>query len=383
MSNIIKEDEFVEIALQNDCDPLKIKDFIVKNVNPGYTATSSKIRNRIGNLRRKGLLPLGSGNTVDQGQLLTGTSTQYDSNGEIKQQWVKTNTAAADQLIALREALDGIVQDLPPLKPIKQKTNKTYKDLATVYISNDVHFGLLTWHEETGYDWNTEKAVAQMKEAYDYLFDTSPDSKVGIVVDLGDMTEADDFKNATPTSGNPVDTDSRYPKVLRASYQSLMYAISKALEKHEIVYFYNIPGNHDIVTAHAVREVIMQAFQDNPRVIVDESPSPIKYHQHKTVLLGFAHGDGLKMNKAGETMAIDCKEIFSETDHRFFHFGHTHVDSVRDTAICKAESHRNIPPVNAWAHHKGYRRGVGTMKSITYHKDDGEISRNLFNMKTK
>lgn len=59
---------------------------------------------------------------------------------------------------------------------------------------------------------------------------------------------------------------------------------------------------------------------------------------------------------------------------------HNHRDSVIDTRLCRAESHRNIAPLNAWAFNNGYRRNPGTMKSITYHTEKGEVSRQLFNL---
>ena len=92
----------------------------------------------------------------------------------------------------------------------------------------------------------------------------------------------------------------------------------------------------------------------------------------------FAHGDGMKMNKAGEVMAVDKQDIFSSTKYRYSHYGHYHTDKVHDGPICRAESHRNIPPNNHWAYAHGYRRGPGTMKSITYHKNKGEISRQIY-----
>lgn len=120
------------------------------------------------------------------------------------------------------------------------------------------------------------------------------------------------------------------------------------------------------------------AFRDNPRVIIDESPSPIKYYQHGKTLLGFAHGDGLKLRNAGEVMVADCESIISETKYRFMHFGHTHVNAVYDGRICQSESHRNLAALNSWAHHKGYRSQPGTMKSITYSNTLGEVSRQLY-----
>jgi len=136
-----------------------------------------------------------------------------------------------------------------------------------------------------------------------------------------DLLEVDDYKNMTPKSGNILSVDSRYPKILRAAYESLIYAINKALEKHEIVYFYNIAGNHDISTGDAIREVIRVAFMNNPRVIVDETPRRIKYHIHGSTAIQFAHGDGMRMHQAGEVMAHDLQAIFSNTKNRYAHFG--------------------------------------------------------------
>jgi len=138
--------------------------------------------------------------------------------------------------------------------------------------------------------------------------------------------------------------------------------------------------NHDISSGTVIREVIRMTFRNNPRVTVCDSPSPIKYHRHGKVLLQFAHGDGMKMKDAGEVMAVDQQDIFSETPFRYSHMGHTHTDSVLDGRICRVESHRNLAPLNAWAHHKGYRSQPSTMKSITYDSTCGEISRSIFNL---
>jgi len=190
----------------------------------------------------------------------------------------------------------------------------------------------------------------------------------------------DDFKNATPSSGNAVDVDGRYSKVIRVAMEAMVKMIDKALAKHEVVHFINISGNHDITTGHANRAFVSAWYRNEPRVKVCEKPTHQKYFKHGKTLLGFAHGDGLKMPNAGELMAVQCANIFSDTVHRFFHFGHNHKDKVVDGRICKAESHRNIAPLNSWASHAGFTRQLGTMKCITYCPKHGELSRNLFNV---
>ena len=374
----IKTDDFIRIALDNNCDPAKITKYIRENIKPGYHMYACT--HRLGHLRAKGLLPLDSGNAVSTGEVLKGTSTLFDSDGSVKLQWVKTDVDATAQLAAITTAIEELVASITPLKPTTVPA-PVIADLATVYISNDVHLGALCWEPESGEDYNLDIGVARLKAAYDHLFETSMPSQIGIVLDLGDLMEADNDKNMTPKSGNILAVDSRYPKVLRAAYTALIYAIQKALTKHQLVYFYNVQGNHDITSAHAIREIIRAFFTNEPRVIIDDSPSPIKYHQHGATLLQFAHGDAMKMKDCGEVMAADCQSIFSQTTHRFSHIGHFHTDSVYDGRLCRVESHRNLAPLNHWAHSMGYRRNPGTMKAITYSATDGEISRSIYNVK--
>lgn len=376
--NYIKKDQFIAIALECGCNAQAIVDYIISNgICDSYDVTSA--RRRIHTYRTKGLLPLESGNKAPSDMLVQKVSTYFDKDGNVRGQWVSAKADDQQYLQAFESAVKIITDSITPLTAIPP-TSKMNEDLATIYISNDVHFGALMWEPETGEDYDTEIATMRLKSAYNHLFQSTPNSKIGIVCDLGDLMEVDSFLNATPKSGNPLDSDSRFPKILRAAYEGLIYAVQLALTKHEVVYFYNIVGNHDMTVGHAIREIIHAYFKDEPRVIVNDSPMPVKYHQHGETLIGFAHGDGLKMRDAGETMAHDCQDIFSSTKHRYMHFGHTHKDAVYDGKLCKSESHRNLAPLNAWAHSMGFRRGAGTMKAITYSYSQGEVSRNLFNV---
>jgi len=377
MTNYIKKHYFISTAVACNKDPEAMLEQFHKD---GHSIKIQAVKLRLKKYITKGKLPLESGNSVSLGEQLKGTSTLYAEDGSIKLQWVKSDVDAETRINAIEATISELASTIKPISVIPCPQPNSNHNLATMYISNDVHLGLLTEEVETGTQWDLAAGVTALKSAYDHLFSTSPDSDVGIVVDLGDLTEADGFRNSTSKSGNPLDLSNRYPVVLRAAYESLTYAINLALLKHQTVFFYNVEGNHDNSNAVAIREVLRQTFKDNHRVVIDDSGSAIKYHQHGSTLLGFAHGDGLKMAKAGETMAFDCQDIFSETQHRFFHFGHNHVDSVRDTPICKSESHRNLPPQNHWAQSHGYRRGIGTMKSITYDTALGEVSRSLYNI---
>lgn len=237
----IKSNEFVELVYEAEFNLTRIAELLTERY-PSYDVRPERIRNRIANYRRKGLLPLDSGNSISLGEQLKSTSTLYDSLGNVKMQWVKSDVPKQEFLAAYEEAISSIASTLPALPLTPPPSTPLMADLATLYISNDVHFGALAWDKESGSDWNVELASATLRSAYDYLFSCSPAARVGIVVDLGDLLEVDDFKNMTPISGNILAVDSRYPKVLQLAYESLIYGINLALAKHELVHFYNISG---------------------------------------------------------------------------------------------------------------------------------------------
>jgi hypothetical protein len=305
-------------------------------------------------------------------------SQYYDAEGNPTSKWIKRDIAKDQQLKALSEAIDNIcerVEGAYKPKEFKVKPQKM-KDLLPLYISNDVHLGALSWKAETrDRDWTLASSIATFRAAIDDLVDRAPVTKECVVADLGDLIEMDDFKNATPGHGHTLDVSARYSEVLEVANDMMAYFVEKALEKHEIVYFYNVSGNHDKTSGLAIRSFMRAYFKDEPRVVVDTSPAFQKYHRFGSTLLGFAHGDGLKMQKAGEVMALHNQEIWSETVDRFYHFGHNHKDSVVEGILCKSESHRNIAPLNAWAAHAGFGRQTGTMKCIMYSKHTGEETR--------
>lgn len=307
-------------------------------------------------------------------------STLYDADGNVKLQWVKEASKDQNKLEAFRDAVDDIVEgyEYPSLLVDRVDT----VDGLTTYVSNDLHLGGLSWGEETmDRDWDTDKGFEVFRKAIDDLVDRAPATKECIVVDLGDLMEVDNQSGMTPKSGNILDTDAKYPKILRVAMEAMVYFVDKALLKHDTVYFYNVCGNHDMNTGYAITAFVQAWFRGNDRVIVDDKPTACKYHKYGSTLLGFTHGDGIKMLSAGEVMVMHNEEDWSSTKDRYFLFGHNHKSTVVDTRLCRAESFRNLAPVNAWAAGKGMGRNAGTMTAIVYSKDYGEETRIMYNVR--
>ena len=184
MAEYIKSSEFIEICYQAN---FHIPDILtaLKKRNPSYHARADHVERRIQNYRRKGLLPLDSGNSVSSGELLKGTSTLYAEDGSVKLQWVKTDVPREQFLEAFTTTIEDLASNLPPTPQIAPPLQVT-ADLATLYVCNDLHLGALMWDKESGKDWNLDLACSTIRAAYDYLFSVSPNSEVGIVVDLGE-----------------------------------------------------------------------------------------------------------------------------------------------------------------------------------------------------
>lgn len=307
-------------------------------------------------------------------------STLRGSDGSVTAQWTIAEPEKVSLEEQIRTAVDVFKDELPVFQQVPTSTAYTDESLLNVFVANDLHLGALVSEQETGQSCNLETGLTRAKSAIEYLVQSSPAAKQAVVVDLGDLTEATGYKPFTNKGGHVLDVSNRYPEVLRAAYELLAYFVGLALTKHETIYFYNVGGNHDENSALAVREVLRVMFRDNPRVIVDDKPTDIKYHQHGKTLLQFFHGDKMKMQAAGEVMAYDCVNIFSQTEHRYGLCGHIHKDAVVDGRLSRTESFRTLTVMNNWATGMGFRGGVGTMSSITYSSEHGEISRNKYSV---
>lgn len=338
-------------------------------------ATVRKRANAIG----KGSHFIATNNLKNTGLNVSGTSTMY-KDGEPVLQWVKTSKSIENQYEAyielLRDETSHIHRHYTKIKPPKN----TIKNLITNYKTTDLHFGALMWHEETGYDYDLNIAKDTLLTSFKYLLDSTPPTETCIISDLGDMVEADDFTNMTKRSGNILDVDGRYPKIYRVVRDTFVEMVQMALQKHKKVIILFIKGNHDDMTSFHVQEYLAGYFRKEKRVVVDTSLKPRKYFIHGSTLLGFTHGHELKPNRCGEVMAHECKDYFHKTLYRYFDFGHVHKDSSGENVICKWETHKNMPPSNAWANGMGFLGMLGTMIAVTYCKDHGEKDRITFSV---
>jgi len=312
-----------------------------------------------------------------EGFSVKGTSTLYDEDGNVKIQWVKTQTNGhSPEEIA--DAFNESLADFTACPVTAPKEVDT--DILATYVYGDPHIGMLAHRDETGEDFDLKIATRDLQRATKMLVDRSPSAETALILQLGDFFHSDTPQNRTTRSGNVLDVDGRWFKVLNVGIDLMIELIISALAKHKNVVVKNIVGNHDDTSSVMLSVAISKYFRNEPRVTVDTSPAKFWYYQFGKVLIGSTHGDTCKPDKLPQIMAADRPREWGDAEFRYWYTGHIHNKQAIEFAGCTWESFRTLAGKDAWHSGQGYRSGRD-MSCIILHKDFGEVGRNTASLK--
>jgi hypothetical protein len=310
---------------------------------------------------------------VPDGHIVKGVSALVDADGRTVQQWVKTREGNGP---ILTDALKAALEQYAPAQLIPPPTY-TNEDLMTVYPIADLHLGMFSWAKETGADYDLKIAADMLRSSMSSLVARSANSKEAVVLDLGDYFHSDNSRNQTSRSGNPLDVDSRYAKVIQLGFELVIQCIELALQKHDFVEYRKTPGNHDEETSLMLAVAVAAHFRANERVRVDTGPSRFYMRQHGSCMIAATHGDMLKMGEMAGYVAANWPEAWGRTKYRYGYTGHVHNEkalAVNTLRGLRAESFNTLAAKDAWHAGEGYQ-SPRNMVSITLHKDRGEVDR--------
>ncbi len=310
---------------------------------------------------------------VPEGYHVKGKSTLYDAEGKVRLQWVKSNKAA-DQLQDIAKLIAEEL-DVPAAQPIlvAEPEEAAVEDMLAVYPMGDPHFGMLSWHEETGHDFDLQIARRDLVKVARTLMGLVMRTKRALIVNVGDFYHCDNYAKTT-SSGTPLDVDSRLPKMMRVGVAAMQELIAAALELHDEVEVINAAGNHDKMLSYMLSLILAEHYRNEPRVRIRTEPTAFHYVRFGRNLIGVTHGERTKPHDLPGIMACDRPEDWGQTKHRYWLTGHVHHDQRKEYPGCIFESFRTLAPADAWHHGQGYRSGRD-MKAIVYSADRGEILR--------
>lgn len=306
-------------------------------------------------------------------------STLYGPDGDVRAQWVIEKPEDAQRIANLQEWAKALAEDLPKVPLLRwEATGFSSPKLMACYPIGDHHMGMLSWKHETGTSYDLDIGEQLLASAMDHLAGTTPACDEAAVIFLGDFMHYDSFDAVTPTSRNMLDSDGRFPKMVRAAVRTMRRAIETAAKRHKKVNVIVEIGNHDLASSIFLMEALHNIYEDNPRIFIDTSPRHYHYFSFGQNLVGVHHGHGAKIADLPMIMAHDRKEDWGNTTHRYWWTGHVHTQKHYDFQGCSVESFRILAPADAWAANKGYRAGRD-MKAIVLHREYGEVARYTVN----
>lgn len=350
-----------------------------QTVLPGYRISkSTDVVDENGQIQRQFIQQrpeLGEEMEVPDGHRVKGISALVDSSGRTIQQWIKTAEGKPDILAAV-EAIKEKFKDFTPQVPTIPAPTKCDKDKLTYYPFGDWHMGLHAWGKEAEQDWDLKIANKALRASVGDLYNAVPNSHTAIVLFGGDMLHSDNNENKTARSGNVLDVDGRYPKVLEVSCFLSADVVSMALQRHKRVIVRVLPGNHDEHSAVALAFFLKAYFRANDRVAIDTSPSLYFHHRFGLTLLFATHGHTVKPGDLSQLMAHRLAKDWGETSYRYAHTFHRHhkQQMVTEGGGVITEVHQAPVPQDAYHYGAGYISGR-SICAITYHKEHGEVSR--------
>ena len=310
--------------------------------------------------------------------IVKGHSTLYDADGKPKLQWVKTSLDQQKLQEMAQAILVGMKDEIPKVKPCNPPTDSISNQILNCYVITDYHFGMLSWKEETGADWDLKIGEETIIKWFAQAIQQSPNAYQAVFAQLSDFLHFDGMDAVTPASKHLLDVDTRFAKVVRSAIRILRTVINMLLQKHQQVHIIMADANHDPVSQIWLREWFSAMYENEPRITVDTSPSPYNAYEFGKTALFFHHGHKRKVANVSEVFASQFREMFGRTKYAYAHMGHFHSIDVKENNLMIVEQHRTLAAPDAYSARGGWLSGRDA-KVITYHRQFGEVSRLTIN----
>lgn len=309
-------------------------------------------------------------------ELFKGRSVLWNpETGEQKLEWYKTDRDKQAQFEAMKQAIDALKEDIEPLPRIKQKVR--YKnDLLNLFVLTDAHIGMLAWGEETGTNWDKKIAEETIMRFFEAAIEAAPPAQRAVFAQMGDFLHFDGIESVTPLSKHQLDTDTRFPELVRTGIRVTRRIIEMLLKKYVTVQVIMAEGNHDETTEIWLRESFADRYAEQPRLFIDQSPAPFYAVEHGSTSLFFHHGHLKKIEEVDRTMAAEFRELFGRTRYSYCHLGHLHHWASKESELMTVERHGTLSARDSYASRHGYS-AARQAQVITYHAQHGYVGRQI------
>jgi hypothetical protein len=310
---------------------------------------------------------------VPDGYVAKGVSTYYNAEGKPAGQWVKASLSHEALVDAMREAVEGFKDEIPPVVSIVAPA-ASEEHLCNLYTFTDYHLGMLAWHQEGGSDWNISIAERTIIAALQQMIEQSPKAHTAVINIQGDFLHTDGMTPVTPASKHVLDADSRFPKIRKSAIRIIRLLVAMSLMRHQDVHLIIAQGNHDEESSGWLADLFSVHYEEEPRVTVNDSVLPFYVFEWGSTMLGIHHGHKVKNESLPLLFAAQFPQQWGRTTRREIHCGHRHHRDEKEYNGVTVVQHPTLAARDAYAARGGWIADRAAW-AITYHKKYGAVGR--------
>lgn len=272
-------------------------------------------------------------------------------------------------------------------KQIPAKTSKLSTERNALLVNlTDLHLGRLSWAVETGYgNYDIKIATDIVNEAVDMILKRASGFQIEKIIffiggDYFNYNTSNPFPQTV--NGTPQESDVRQPRMFRIGRKLACSQIERFAE-HAYTEVVIVSGNHDHELIFGLGEVIEAKYENNDNISVNNIPKMRKYLQFGNTLIGVSHGKYEKRTELPMLMANEAKEMWANTNHRYFHLGHRHHEVVEDKQGVILLTSPTAAETDSHEAKMGYTMSNRAIKAWIYNNADGEIASITHNIKSR
>jgi hypothetical protein len=301
--------------------------------------------------------------------------------------WLKKKQVTYDLENIRNEFLEDLKRISPKVPLNKKSANSSNGKLLEITVF-DLHFGKVSWHEETGENYNINIASERFNNCIDYFIELHKDQNIEKIL----FPISNDFFNSdrshpfnSTTSGTPQEEDTRWQNTFRKGRELLINNIQK-LSQIAPVEVKVIPGNHDYERSFYLGDSLEGWFHNNQNVTIDNNPSPRKYSIFGKNLIGFTHGNNEKVTDLPMIMAQENPVDWAMTHYREFHLGHLHhkkeskFNATNELQGVMIRYMSSLSGTDSWHHKKGYIGARKSAEAFLWDSEKGLLSQSYYNI---
>lgn len=271
----------------------------------------------------------------------------------------------------LADEIKTALADMTPRGAITAPTDLP-EDLCNFIPLCDLH---------VGGEYGDPEYLSVVHDSITRLVSNLPKAKKAVLIDMGDLLDANDHHGLTPASGNECDViRENHLKNTVDALNIMRHAIELLAQTHEEVEVHLLRGNHDETAYIGVLVALAIHYKDTPNVDVKLTDENFRVIEWGKCGVFPHHGDKAKWEALKDVFADQFSDAWTRAKYwRFIWTAHVHHDKQRELGGAMGEHFRTLAKPNNWAQMKGlFARG--SIQAVTLHKELGETDRKKVNL---